>query len=202
MRISLLCIIILCKELHNFKGHYLNIEKIVITGGPSTGKTSIIEKIEREGFYCFNEISREVTLKAREEGIPQLFVSDPLLFSERIIAGRIQQFKAAEEVNKPLVFFDRGIPDVVAYMDCFGQAYGDHFVESCKNYRYDHVFLLPPWKEIHESDNERYENFDLAQRIHTFLEKSYTDYGYTIINVPKETVEGRVTFILNKIKNL
>ncbi|MBC8768423.1 ATP-binding protein [Arenibacter sp. BSSL-BM3] len=180
----------------------MNIEKIVITGGPSTGKTSIIEKIEKEGFLCFNEISREITLKARQQGIPQLFISDPLLFSERIIEGRIKQFKAAEEVSNPLVFFDRGIPDVVAYMDCFGQAYGDHFVESCKNYRYDHVFLLPPWKEIHESDNERYENFEEALRIHTFLEKAYTDYGYKIINVPKETVEGRVTFILNKIKNL
>lgn len=180
----------------------MNIEKIVITGGPSTGKTSIIEKIEKEGFYCFNEISREITLEAREQGILQLFISDPLLFSERIIEGRIKQYKATQDLNNPLVFFDRGIPDVVAYMDCFGQAYGDHFVESCKTYRYDHVFLLPPWKEIHQSDNERYESFEEALRIHTFLEKAYTDYGYKIINVPKETVEGRVTFILNKIKNL
>jgi predicted ATPase len=180
----------------------LNTEKIVITGGPSTGKTSIIEKIEKEGFFCFGEISREITLEARQQGIPQLFISDPLLFSEKIMEGRIKQFQAAKEVGRPLVFFDRGLPDVVAYMDCFGQAYGDHFVESCKNHRYEHVFLLPPWKEIHESDSERYENFEEAERIHSFLEKAYTKYGYKIINVPKETVEGRVTFILNKLKNL
>ena len=180
----------------------MNTEKIVITGGPSTGKTSIIEKIEKEGFFCFSEISREITLEARLQGIPQLFVSDPLLFSERIMEGRIKQFQAANEVDRPLFFFDRGIPDVVAYMDCFGQSYGEDFVESCKNYKYDHVFLLPPWKEIHESDNERYENFEEALRIHTFLEKAYSEYGYKIINVPKETVEGRVTFILNKVKKL
>ncbi|RAJ12384.1 AAA family ATPase [Arenibacter echinorum] len=180
----------------------MNLERIVITGGPSTGKTSVIEKIEKVGFYCFGEISREITLEARQQGIPQLFVSDPLLFSERIIEGRIRQFQTAKEMDQPIVFYDRGIPDVVAYMDCFGQSYGDHFVESCKNYQYDHVFLLPPWKEIHESDNERYENFEEAERIHTFLEKAYTHYGYKIINVPKETVEGRVTFILNKLKRL
>ena len=180
----------------------MNLERIVITGGPSTGKTSVIEKIEREGFFCFSEISREITLEARQQGIPQLFVSDPLLFSERIIEGRIRQFQAANEVGKPIVFYDRGIPDVLAYMDCFGQPYGNHFIESCINYKYDHVFLLPPWKEIHESDNERYENFEEAERIHTFLEKAYTRYGYNIINVPKETVEGRVTFIHNKLKSL
>ena len=188
--------------LQNFNCRYLNLERIVITGGPSTGKTSIIEKIEREGYFCFNEISREITLEARKQGIPQLFVSDPLLFSERIIQGRIKQFQAANEVDRPIVFYDRGIPDVVAYMDCFGQAYGEHFIESCKKHRYDHVFLLPPWKEIHESDNERYENFEEAERIHTFLEKAYTKYGYKIMNVPKETVSGRVTFILNKLKRL
>ena len=180
----------------------MSIEKIVITGGPSTGKTSIIEKIEKKGFHCFNEISRQITLEARKEGIPQLFVSDPLLFSERIIEGRIKQFKASENMDKPLVFFDRGIPDVVAYMDCFGQTYGQHFVESCTLHKYDHVFLLPPWQEIHVSDNERYENFEQAVRIHSYLERAYKEYGYNIIDVPKETVEGRVTFILNKIKNL
>ena len=188
--------------MQNLKRRYLDLERIVITGGPSTGKTSIIEIIEREGVFCFSEISREITLEARQQGIPQLFVSDPLLFSERIMDGRIRQFQAASEVDRPIVFYDRGIPDVVAYMDCFGQSYGEHFVESCKNYRYDHVFLLPPWKEIHESDNERYENFEEAERIHTFLEKAYSTYGYKIINVPKETVEGRVTFILNKLKRL
>lgn len=180
----------------------MNLEKIVITGGPSTGKTSVIEKIEKEGFFCFEEISREITLEARKQGIPQLFVSDPLLFSERIMEGRIKQFQAANKLSHPFVFFDRGIPDVLAYMDCFEQSYSDHFVESCKTYTYDHVFLLPPWKEIHESDNERYENFEEAVQIHTYLEKTYTKFGYKIINVPKETVAGRVTFILNKIKNL
>jgi predicted ATPase len=188
--------------LQKLKRHYLNLERIVITGGPSTGKTSVIERIERVGFFCFSEISREITLEARQQGIPQLFVSDPVLFSEKIIEGRIRQFQTAKELDQPIVFYDRGIPDVVAYMDCFGQSYDDHFVESCKNYRYDHVFLLPPWKEIHESDNERYENFEEAERIHTFLKKAYSHYGYKIIDVPKETVEGRVTFILDKLKRL
>ena len=189
------------RYLCNAKFHYLSSKKIVITGGPSTGKTSIINKIEARGYFCFEEISREITLKAREEGVPQLFKSDPLLFSERIMEGRIRQFKSAEKIDEPLIFFDRGLPDVTAYMDCFGQDYGPHFVEQCKSHRYDHIFLLPPWKEIHASDNERYESYGEALRIHSFLEETYREYGYSIIDVPKETVDGRVTFILNTLKN-
>ncbi|GGW26612.1 AAA family ATPase [Arenibacter certesii] len=180
----------------------MNSKKIVITGGPSTGKTSIINKIEALGYFCFEEISREITLKAREEGIPHLFKTDPLLFSQRIMEGRANQFKEAEKIDEPIIFFDRGLPDVTAYMDCFGQAYGPHFVKECKSHRYDVVFLLPPWKEIHASDNERYESFEEAQRIHSFLEKTYREYGYTIIEVSKGTVDERVTFILNSLKNI
>ncbi|MCM4166558.1 RecBCD enzyme subunit RecD [Arenibacter antarcticus] len=179
----------------------MNIKKIVITGGPSTGKTSIINKIEALGYFCFEEISREITLEARNEGIPHLFKSDPLLFSERIMEGRIRQFKAGDKIEKPIVFYDRGIPDVVAYMDCFGQTYDQHFEDNCKAHRYDYIFLLPPWKEIHASDNVRYESYEEALRIHSFLEATYREYGYSIIDVPKETVDGRVNFILNKLKN-
>ncbi|MDX1365245.1 MAG: ATP-binding protein [Arenibacter latericius] len=180
----------------------MNSKKIVITGGPSTGKTSIINKIEALGHFCYEEISREITLKAREEGIPQLFKTDPLLFSERIMEGRAKQFYASEKIDEPLIFFDRGLPDVIAYMDCFGQAYGPHFVEQCKTPRYDHVFLLPPWKEIHASDNERYESYEEAVRIHSFLEKTYREYGYNIIEVPKGSVDERVTFILNSLNTI
>lgn len=176
-------------------------KKIVITGGPSTGKTSIIDTIAEKGFFCFEEISREITLEARKQGIPQLFVSDPLLFSERIMEGRIKQYQEAEKTAQPFVFLDRGIPDVLAYMDCFGQPYEKKFITATTSFVYDQVFLLPPWQEIHASDNERYENFEEALRIHTFLEKTYRHYGYNIITVPKDTVDHRVNFILNHIKN-
>lgn len=180
----------------------MNIKKIVITGGPSTGKTSLIKEIGERGFPCFEEISREITLEARKEGIPQLFITDPLLFSERILQGRIQQFNTADDLNSPIVFFDRGIPDVPAYMDCFGQTYGQYFKDACISHRYDHIFLLPPWEEIHASDNERFESYEEALRIHVFLERTYTHYGYKIIHVPKESVTGRTTFILNTIKSI
>lgn len=180
----------------------MNIKKIVITGGPSTGKTSLIKKIGEEGFPCFEEISREITLEARKEGIPQLFITDPLLFSERILQGRIKQFNIADTLDRPIIFFDRGIPDVLAYMDCVGQTYGQHFKDACISHKYDHIFLLPPWKEIHASDNERYESYEEARRIHIFLERTYTHFGYKITHLPKDTVEGRTTFVLNTIKNI
>ena len=38
-------------------------KRIVITGGPGTGKTLIINSLKKKGFYCFDEVSREIILQ-------------------------------------------------------------------------------------------------------------------------------------------
>ena len=63
-------------------------KKIVITGGPGSGKTSLILFLEENGYQCQNEISRQVTLEAQKKGIDQLFLSDPVLFSQHLLEER------------------------------------------------------------------------------------------------------------------
>ena len=175
----------------------LNTKKIVITGGPGTGKSSIVNELMRRDFHCFEEISRAVILKAREDGIEQLFLTDPLKFSELLLHGRIDQFRSADALDKPQVFIDRGIPDVLAYMDYIGDSYPQYFVDACQEHIYDQVFILAPWQEIFRSDNERYENFEQAIRIHEYLLKTYDHFNYKLLDVPFGPVKNRADFILN-----
>ncbi|MEM9686445.1 MAG: ATP-binding protein [Bacteroidota bacterium] len=175
-------------------------KKIVITGSPGTGKTAIIKALHQRGFACLPEISRAVTLEARVQGIAQLFLEDSLLFSQKLLDRRTQQFYEAETSSEPFVFIDRGIPDILAYMDYIGADYPTSFIEACEKYRYDRVFLLPPWEDIYTSDSERYENFQQATAIHHYLEKTYKKYGYHSIKTPKGTIDMRVDFIINTIE--
>jgi predicted ATPase len=173
----------------------LNPKKIAITGGPGTGKSSLINALKREGFSCYDEISRQVTLHARQDGIEQLFITEPLLFSKLLLEGRTQQFLKASELDEQTVFLDRGIPDVLAYMDFIGDAYPQHFIDACTNYKYDTAFVLAPWEAIFVSDSERYESFDQAKDIHLHLLKTYKRFGYELIEVPFGSIENRVNFI-------
>ena len=67
--------------------------KIVITGGPpGTGKTSIINKLEDIGHTVFHESSREIIQKYKKLGHNQLFLSDPIKFSEILLENRIRQY--------------------------------------------------------------------------------------------------------------
>lgn len=174
-------------------------QKIVITGGPGTGKSTVIDEIEHRGFTCMHEISRQVTLNAREQGIEQLFLTNPLLFSKLLLDGRIQQYKTADTTNHELVFFDRGIPDVHAYMDFTNTSYPKIYLDSCKEHNYSTVFLMPPWKDIYASDNERYESYEASLEIYTFIKKAYVQLAYDIIEVPFGSVQNRTDFILESL---
>jgi predicted ATPase len=174
--------------------------KIVITGGPGTGKSTVINELTKRKFMCMPEISREVTLNARRKGIEQLFLTKPLLFSELLLEGRINQYIEAEKKNNNFTFFDRGIPDVHAYMNYISIDYPSTYINKSKLYRYNYIFLMPPWEEIYISDNERYENFEQALAIHNHLERTYKALGYKIIEVPIGTIKERTDFILSCIK--
>lgn len=61
------------------------------------------------------------------------------------------------------------------------------------------VFILPPWLDIYETDNERKQTWEEA--VYTFdkMKQTYLDFGYNVIEVPKETVGKRCEFILDNI---
>ncbi len=180
----------------------MSAKKIVITGGPGTGKTSIINALKEKGYVCFPEISRQVTQEARQQGIEQLFLTDPILFSKKLLEGRKQQYLDAVQHHNNVVFLDRGLPDVLAYMDYIGDAYPEYFIETCKEHIYDHVFLLPPWKEIYTSDSERYESFEQAVAIHDYLQKTYERFGYDMTDVPTGTIAERTQYIIEATEKI
>ena len=177
-------------------------KRIVISGGPGSGKTCLISHLEKEGHTCMHEISRDVTIAAQKEGIAQLFLESPILFSQKLLEGRLKQFNTASVFSEDFVFYDRGMPDVTAYMDYIDSHYPLNFSETCSANRYDAVFLLPPWEAIYKQDNERYESFEQAEKLYQFLMKSYEKFDYSVIEVPVGTIEERIDFMLDKLKIL
>ena len=129
--------------------------KIVISGGPGTGKTSIINELVSIGQIVFHESSREITTKYKKLGHDQLFLSNPIKFSEILLANRIKQYKDANKFNSKNCFFDRGIPDIVAYLDYKKVTYKKDFTINSQKYKYDMIFIVEPWNEIYKKDQER-----------------------------------------------
>ena len=84
-------------------------------------------------------------------------------------------------------------------MNYFNTIYPDYFIEKSNTYKYTKIFHFSPWKEIHITDNERYESFEESVKIDAFLITAYSELGYELINVPFGSVAERTNFIVNSL---
>ena len=121
------------------------------------------------------------------------------MFSELLLEGRKKQHQQASQDVAEIVFLDRGIPDILAYMHYIGDSYPAFFDQASREHSYSKVFVLPPWEEIYESDEARYENFEQAKLIFDHLIETYVTYGYQLIEVPFGSVEERIQFIFRHL---
>jgi len=167
-------------------------KKIVLSGGPGSGKTSLIQGLKNRGFHCFDEVSRKLINSMK---ITTSF--KPLDFEENVFNLRKKDFLNS---SYELQFFDRSIIDNLAYLKKNKQAIPQHFEFDCKKLRYyPIVFIAPPWQSIYLNDNERIESFEEAQEIHQYLCQTYSEYNYQLLYLPKGNIEERIEFILSKI---
>jgi len=168
----------------------------VITGGPGSGKSTLIDALQVRGFARTMEAGRGVIQDQVAIGGRALPWSDPLAFSELMLSWELRSYRMAQDLSG-LVFFDRGIPDVAGYLRLLNRRVPDHVDKAARTFRYNHrVFIAPPWEEIFEQDRERKQDFAEAVRTCEAMIATYTAYGYELIEIPRFTIEERAEFIL------
>lgn len=178
--------------------------RVLFTGGPATGKSTLIQGLASRGYRCYPEEIRLLTEEVLQSQRvvphgenPLLITEDPLDFNRRLLERRLRQWRDFESREEGLAFFDRGMPDVLAYMDAFGQPYPGNFEQLCRWHRYDYVFLTPIWPEIFKNDSQRLESVETAYRTESHLIGTYRSYKYELIPVPLLPAEDRIRFVLD-----
>ena len=97
-----------------------------------------------------------------------------------------------------MVFYDRGIHEITAYLNSIGKS-SVYWDELPFKYNYDLILLFEPWKEIYKKDENRIENFSDAKKISPFIFEIYRKSGINMIKVPNFSIEERVKFILKNL---
>lgn len=165
--------------------------RYIITGGPGSGKSTLIEYLENISYKCYKETSREIIKEQNNINGNLTPWKDLAGFGE---ACYLRMKCDLEEVNKEITFFDRGLPDIIAYLQ-FGK------LEVPKKYFFEHknynntVFICPPWSEIYINDAERPESFSHSEKMYEEIKIVYLSLNCTLVELPKLSVEKRVEYI-------
>ena len=93
-----------------------------------------------------------------------------------------------------------GVPDVAGYLRLMKLAVPAHLEAAVCAHPYNaRVFVAPPWPDIFAQDAERKQSLEEAERTYQALVATYADYGYTLVELPRVSVEERVAFVLGQV---
>lgn len=170
----------------------------VITGAPSSGKTSVVEELARRGHAIQNEIARELIEECLEHGMTLAEVRGEDHAKE--LQQRILRLKSAREMAldpQTLIFSDRGTPDSISYFRIAGLDTA-LAVKASKVFRYRAVFILDrlPVKK----DGVRTETDEQAEALDRMIEEDYKALGYAPVRVPVLPIPERADFILARLE--
>jgi len=171
---------------------------LVITGPPGSGKTPIVEALVASGFTGVAEPAREVIAEQRALGGDGVWDKNPQSFVRLMLSRAVADYRRMSGVPG-LVFFDRGIPDLIGYAELFGLD-ASAAAKAATAHRYqDPVFVLPGWPEIYVTDSERRMTFEAAEAFGNRVRSLYVELGYSVVEVPRDTVAARARFILHTL---
>ena len=166
--------------------------RVIITGGPGTGKSSLLKGLEEAGYACFPEVSRIIIAEQQAVGGDLFPWANMEAFAEECF-GRMTRQQASSTAD--VCFFDRGIPDIVAYMRRYGLPIPDKYLKI--EGLYDNtVYLCPPWPQIFKNDPQRPETFEETCLLHRHLVETYSELGFTLVELPLVDVEKRVSWMI------
>ena len=153
----------------------------MITGGPGTGKSTLLGAAADAGLAISDEVARQILQEPR--GM-ELRASDPQGFANAMLERERAAYEAAAGQSGP-VLFDRGFPDIAGFLYLSGLPVPRELDNACRNLRYDGpVFRAPPWEAIYTADQERIQDWDEAVVSDAAVSAAWRRYGYDLTDLP------------------
>ncbi len=166
--------------------------RIVITGGPSVGKTTIVSGVAERGFPIVHEFATEII----KEGVLLPWV-DRCSFQNEVLRRQCFAEKDLSGVEGP-VFLDRGLFDGEAYYIYDKLEIPEIFAQLDAS-QYSLAFLVELLPFFDKTDVRR-ENLEFTREISVVLENCYTSRGVEVVRVPAMSPTERIDFVIAEVR--
>jgi predicted ATPase len=168
----------------------------VITGAPSSGKTTLINQLAQQGYSIAHEVARDYIqgLLTNHYTLEDLKRKNSQLQRD-ILAVALKRERRLK--TQQLIFFDRGTVDSLGYFNYY-QLEAQHIKHGCERLRYKKIFYCHQLPVV--DDHIRVEDTNTAIKIGRSIYRAYVNQGYQMIDLPAVSVEQRVKLILSQIE--
>lgn len=171
-------------------------KRIVLTGGPGAGKTTILDVLAGDGVRIGVDVAREIIRERLAAGLSPR--PSPKEFSQESFRRNVAAYEEAGQHE--LTIFERGVSESIASRWIRGVISKAEADRLMARYRYDEpVLVTPPWREIYTTDSERDQSYEHSERVFEEIVEWYQRYDYQIKMVRTGPVPDRVNDIRNEL---
>lgn len=175
-------------------------KRYVLTGGPSSGKSSLLLGIEK--LYqatIIHEAAEDVIKLAQAFGDPSPWLKED--FQDRILYLQLNREALAKASDSEQVFIDRGILDGLAYFQ-IAKRYPSRAlqkaVDDLAKDPYDRIFLIENLGNC-RTNQVRREDLDEALLLERLQEKNYSSQGYDVVRIGPASLGERIQMLMTEL---
>ena len=167
---------------------------VVLTGAPSAGKSSVISVLEQWGFAVRHEVAESARLKLLSQRPDRVapWREAPADFTKQVLREKIQVENAAP--RNQVIFWDRALPDTLPF--CERNSVELSALSRAKLVgRYSSVLVFEPL----QFEASRFRDPDdgpRQQELGAAFERAYEDLGYSLLRVPRMSIQDRAQYVL------
>lgn len=167
---------------------------VVITGPPSSGKTTMLELFAADDQRTSPDSTRALIAEVVAEGRdPEEFRFAPD-FQPRTLAAMLAKEDRLEPGER--TFLEYALPCNIAFHRTEELPLTEGLAAAAVKYRYAGVFILDPLDWV--TDDERVEGEAYQRAVHAHMHEVYAELGYEPIRVPVLPPAARFEFIFER----
>ena len=168
----------------------------VITGAPSSGKTTLLQQLAGKGFKINPDASRQLLELRLESGLrSEQARADEKQFQTELLSLMVDSELRLNPLD--LIFHEYALPDNVAFWRKAHLELPDVLIRSVNMFKYRGIFVLEPLTL--KRDGIRTETESDQKTIHKLILECYREAGYNPIIIPVGSVESRLEHVIKQL---
>lgn len=191
------------------------ITKIVFSGGPNVGKTSILQELKKRGYDVRNEVFTKLFSEAQKENrFEELFKNKKVLIN-KLIELQIEEEKIDNTSTQKYIFLDRGMVDISGFPKEIEYNLTSQEISILENFHYDLCFMPDPLdKQFYDQNSIRRQTFEESLERHkqcvevyrefyknkNFDSEKYIVFVPNFLNFGSLSISKRADFVLKTIQ--
>jgi predicted ATPase len=170
----------------------------VITGVPSSGKSTLIDQLADRGFQTVPEAGRQCVERELARGRTMDEIRENMAALQIAIKNRQLEVEHGLPADD-LLFLDGAVPGCLAWSRAYGLNPNEILAE-CFHHRYATVFILDPLP-FHKN-GARNGDAPIVGFLDKWLARDYRSLGYQVVRVPVLSIHERLSFVLERLSGM